>query len=215
MDVGQNGAAAIWMSRIDPEDEPSAEATEIGAVIERAIAGDSAAFEQIVLRHERRVLTLAWRLLGSMTDAQDAAQEVFIRAFKYLHRFDARRPLEPWLVRMTVNVCRDLGSKKQKLRIMFSESDAIPSTFPAISPGGDPHSELAAQQQKEIVRALLASLPEKERAAVVLRDIEGLSTAEVAQALGSSEATIRSQISTARVKIKKAIERMKGGRPWK
>src|SRR5262245_3707326 len=98
MEFRPNGSAeavAVWMSRLDSDDKPS----EMAALVELAIAGDSAAFEQIVIRTERRVLNLAYRLLGSLADAQDAAQEVFLRAFKYLHRFDARKPLEPWLIR--------------------------------------------------------------------------------------------------------------------
>jgi RNA polymerase sigma-70 factor, ECF subfamily len=214
MDFRSNGSleASLWMSRIDPERDSSAVSIET-EVLQRAIAGDSAAFEQIVMRFERRVLTLAVRLLGNMSDAQDAAQEVFIRAYKYLHRFDARRPLEPWLVKMTINVCRTFGGKAQKRRHIFSNSAEPRSSFPSAAAPGDPHSELAAQQQKEIVHAALAELPEKERAAIVLRDLEGFSTSEVAQILGSSEATVRVQISTARVKIKKAIERLKGSRP--
>ena len=73
----------------------------------------------------------------------------------------------------------------------------------------DPYSELALVQQRQLLHIALASLPEKERAAVVLRDLDGLSTAEVAEALGSSQATVRSQISSARVKIRKAIGRMR------
>jgi RNA polymerase sigma-70 factor (ECF subfamily) len=202
---------AIWMSRLDPEG--AERETELAVLLERALAGDAAAFEQIVRRHERRVLTLAWRLLGSMADAQDAAQEVFIRTFRFLHRFDVKRPLEPWLVRLTVNVCRDLGRKKGKRREVFSEVDGFLTEFPSLMSAGDPHTELAAQQQRDMLHAALATLPEKERAAIVLRDLEGLSTAEVAQALGSSEATVRAQISSARVKIKKTIQRKKGGRP--
>src|SRR5438128_4236811 len=90
-------ATSLWMSGIEPEAE------ELTILLQRAITGDISAFEQIVLRHERRVLTLAWRLLGSMQDAEDAAQEVFLRAFRFLHRFDSRRRFEPWLIRMTVN----------------------------------------------------------------------------------------------------------------
>src|SRR5262245_36791606 len=205
-------ATVLWMSRQDPENEPSAEALEFAAVLERAIAGDSAAFEQIMVRHERRVLNLALRLLGSVEDAQDAAQEVFLRAFKYLHRFDARRPFEPWIVRMTVNVCRDLQSKRQRTRSVVLESDFDQSDFPDVNAGKDPHSELAAQQQRKMLRAALSTLTEKERTAIILRDIEGLSTAEVAEILGSSEPTIRTQICRARVRIKEAISRMKGGR---
>ena len=88
-------ATTFWMSTLDPKAESPADAVELKTLIDRAAAGDSAAFEQILFRHERRILTLAYRLLGSIEDAQDAAQEVFLRAFKYLHRFDSRKPAEP------------------------------------------------------------------------------------------------------------------------
>ncbi|HYR86401.1 MAG TPA: sigma-70 family RNA polymerase sigma factor [Terriglobia bacterium] len=192
-------ATALWMSRVEPEAE------EIAILVQRAITGDVSAFEQIVLRHERRVLTLAWRLLGSMEDAQDAAQEVFLRTFRFLHRFDSRRRFEPWLIRMTVNVCRDLGRKKQQYPTGEFDLERLRA-------GGDPHTELSSEEQRQVLYAALAGLPEKERSAVVLRDIEGFSTAEVAEILGSSEATVRSQISTGRIKIRKAIERLKRGR---
>jgi len=145
------------------------------------------------------------RLLGSMEDAQDAAQEVFLRAFRFLHRFDSRRRFEPWLIRMTVNVCRDIGRKKQQY-------PTVAFDFERLRAGGDPHSELSSEEQRQSLYAALAELPEKEKSAVVLRDIEGFSTAEVAEILGSSEATVRSQISTARIKIRKAIQRLKRGR---
>src|SRR5437867_10982266 len=101
-------AGAWWMVWRDAEAATRAEA-EIVLLIERAVAGDHSAFEQILARYERRVLTLAWRLLGKLEDAQDASQEVFPRTFRFLHHFDRRRPFEPWLVRMTVNVCSDVG----------------------------------------------------------------------------------------------------------
>src|SRR4026207_11857 len=104
----------LWMSQPEPGKEPEAEIARFALLIERAISGDRSAFGEIVVRHERRVLTLALRLLGTMEDAQDAAQEVFLRALKYLRRFDTAKPLEPWLVRMTVNVCRRVGRKRQR-----------------------------------------------------------------------------------------------------
>jgi len=185
---------ALWMSGTEPEAE------EFAILLSRAIAGDVSAFERIVVRYERRVLSLAWRLLGRVEDAQDASQEVFLRAFRYLRRFDARRPLEPWLMKMTVNVCHDIGRKRQQQPATVRDPDTMRGT-------GTPHEHLRSEERKRVLHEALQALPEKERAAIILRDLEGLSTAEVAEILGSSEATVRSQISTARVKIRKAVER--------
>jgi RNA polymerase sigma-70 factor (ECF subfamily) len=187
-------ATALWMSKIEPDSE------EFTGLLDRAISGDLSAFERIIVRYERRVLSLSWRLLGKLEDAQDASQEVFLRTFRYLHRFDRRRPFEPWLIRMTLNVCHDFGKKRKHQ----PEGEIDPDTLS--SPGG-PHDDLHSQEQKKMLYAALQDLPEKERAAIVLRDIEGFSTAEAAEILGSSEATVRSQISTARLKIRKALER--------
>jgi hypothetical protein len=75
-------ATALWMSGVGPEAEGRVEFT---ILLERAISGDVSAFEQIILRYERRFFSLAWRLLGRPEDAQDASQEVFLRAFRHLH----------------------------------------------------------------------------------------------------------------------------------
>jgi len=187
-------ATALWMSGNDPEAE------QFTLLLERAVAGDVSAFERIIVRYERRVLSLAWRLLGRPEDAQDAAQEVFLRAFRYLRRFDRRRPFEPWLMKMTVNVCHDLGKKRLQQSSAVFDPEQLPAT-------ASPHDDLHLEERKSMLYSALQELPEKERAAIVLRDIEGLSTAEVAEILGSSEATVRSQVSTARVKIRKAVER--------
>src|SRR2546428_1022622 len=170
-------ATALWMSRLEGGTD-----RQFVAILERAIAGDVSAFEQIIVRYERRVLTLAWRLLGKSEDAQDASQEVFLRAFRFLHRFDTRRPFEPWLMKMTVNVCHDVGRKRLQHPNALIDPDALRSA-------SDPHTELHSEEQKKMLYDALQELPEKERAAVVLRDIEGLTTAEVAEILGSSEGT--------------------------
>jgi RNA polymerase sigma-70 factor (ECF subfamily) len=191
------GATALWMSRLEPErDSPS----ELVALLERAIAGDVSAFEQIMLRYERRVMSLAWRLLGRPEDAQDASQEVFLRAFRYLRRFDRTRPFEPWLMKMTINVCHDFARKRREVPRAEVDPDLLRGPH-------DPHDDLFSEEQKKMLHQALQDLPEKERAAVVLRDLEGLSTAEVAGILGSSEATVRSQISNARLKIRNAMKR--------
>jgi RNA polymerase sigma-70 factor (ECF subfamily) len=170
-------------------------------ILRRAIAGDRVAFEQVVIRHERRVLMTAFHLLGQLQDAQDAAsQEVFLRLYKYLRGFDQNRDLLPWLYRVTVNVCRDINRKRRNLTTSDMEQWDLASFR------SDPDADVRRAEQRQMINRALHTLTEKERMALVLRDIEGLSTKEVAGILGSSEATVRVQISTARVKIRKFVD---------
>jgi RNA polymerase sigma-70 factor (ECF subfamily) len=148
------------------------------------------------------------KLLGTRDDAQDAAQDVFLRAFKYLHRLDIHKPIEPWLMQMTVNVCRNIGRSRQRRWNTFPDV-AAPDT-PA-DETRNPFAGVAEEQQRRMLWKALDSLPEKERLAVILRDIDGRSTAEVAEILRSSESTVRSQVSRARVRMKDAIDQMIGG----
>jgi RNA polymerase sigma-70 factor, ECF subfamily len=195
----------LLMSRA-PGDEPSPEALEIEALVRRTLAGDTAAFERIVVRYERRVMTLCLRLLRTVDDAQDATQEVFLRAFKYLHRLDLQKPIEPWLMRMTVNACRDIARKKLRRHQTFSETPAV-ETDPK-DEAKDPYAGFAWEQQRQMLWRALDGLPEKEKMAVILRDVEGFTTTEVAEILGSSEGTVRSQICRGRLRIKEAMEAM-------
>jgi RNA polymerase sigma-70 factor (ECF subfamily) len=147
--------------------------------------------------------------LNNQQDAQDAAQEVFLRLYKHLDRLDLddARGCEPWLFRVTVNVCRDMARKRGRwVALDAALEDAALQDVPAVSPGA--HHAVEHAQQQELVRRALGRLGEKERAALVLRDVEGLSTREVAAILRSSEATVRSQISTARLKVREFTSRL-------
>jgi RNA polymerase sigma-70 factor, ECF subfamily len=154
-------------------------------------------FEGLVAAHERMVLRVAYRLLGRLEDAQDAAQEVFLRLFRNLDRIGADP--KSWLYRVTVNVCND----QHRRRKLVIEMGSRPQS--AADPGPDPEQALALDERKQLVMAGLEKLPERERVAVVLRDIEGLSTAEVAGILGVEEVTVRSQVSSARLKLAKYV----------
>jgi RNA polymerase sigma-70 factor, ECF subfamily len=165
-----------------------------------AKAGDAVAFERMLEVHSRTVLRIAQRILLNEADAQDAAQDVFIRLHKTLSQFDDERDLLPWLYRMTVNVCHDLVRRRKPMVAM----DQIVE-LPSVDPG--PEEEFTAGERRRLMFEALASLSERERDAIVLRDLEGLSTAEVATALGTTEVTVRSQISTGRVKLKSHIAR--------
>lgn len=161
-----------------------------------AKAGDLVAFEALLRTHEVQVARTALRLLNSRQDAQDAAQEVFLRLHRHIRRIDDSRNLPGWLYRVTVNVCRDILRKRKGVDSLDDAQLAVESTTEA---------DLGREQQRKLIQDALRSLPEKERAALTLRDVEGLSTKEVAGILGSSEATVRSQISAARLKIRKIL----------
>ncbi len=160
-------------------------------LITKARAGDDRSFEEIMVLHERRVFRTSFRILGNSQDAQDATQEVFLRLFKFLGRFDVKKEFNPWLYTITVNVCRDISRKRKPEELLPEHSQDFAAS--------NPHNRSLGIQ---IIEEGLKSLTEKERAALVLRDLQGLSTQEVAQILGSSETTVRSHISRARIKLK-------------
>lgn len=164
---------------------------------ESAKRGGLAAFDALMRRYERLVLATALRLTGNLADAQDASQEVFLKLYRNLGKLEDREDLAQWLYRVTVNVCRDLRRKKP----------ALAEETEAEAPEADPQQRAMDEERRRALELSLRMLPEKERAALVLRDLEGLSTDEVARALGSSEATVRSQVSKARVKVKDFLER--------
>ena len=175
-------------------------------LIIRAKAGDRTAFDQIIISHQRKIISLAWRMLGNQEDARDAAQETFMRVYKSFGRFDPAQDFNGWLYRIAVNVCRDLARKRRSNHFSLEAEVESGAIAEPVSPHDTESAALLAQEQAILWRAL-ATLPEKERAAIVLRDLEGLETEEVARILGSSPTTVRSQISAARVKIKAFRER--------
>ena len=196
-----------WMSDAADSGRPAG-AEPLRVLLQRAKAGDLAAFEQLVVLHERRVFQTALRLLRNVEDAQDAAQEVFLRLHKHLHSLEEERGFASWLYRVVVNVCHDLNRRRGKhLAAPLEESTTPAAGAASASAAKDPFEVVSEQQQRQWIAESLATLSEKERAALVLRDLEGLPTAEVARILGSSETTVRSQISTARLKIRKFRDR--------
>jgi RNA polymerase sigma-70 factor (ECF subfamily) len=170
-----------------------------------ARSGDLAAFERLMRQHERLVLATALRLTGSMEDARDVSQEVFLKLYRNLDKVQSSGSLTSWLYRVTVNAAHDLTRKRRP-------ETPVDETMPLPSSDADPHETLSEAERRRALHLSLRMLSEKERSALVLRDLEGLSTEEVARILGSSEPTVRSQICKARVKVRAFVERYLGRR---
>lgn len=168
--------------------------------IAEARAGDLAAFELLMRRYERLVLVTALRLVGRMEDAQDVSQEVFLKLYRNLRTLERTENLPGWLYRVTLNASRDLRRRRAREAPAEEAGDVA-------EPGLDPHDSTDRAERRRALDLCLRMLPEREREAVVLRDLEGLSTFETAQATGSTEATVRSHISQARAKMRVFLER--------
>ena len=166
----------------------------LAAKVEDARAVPESSFDELVTQHQQQVLRTAYRLLGRLEDAQDAAQEVFLRLLKHMHRIQGDP--RAWLYRVTVNVCND--QHRRRPVIMDPELDFV-------DPAPNAEHTLQIEERKRLLMDGLQTLPERERAAVILRDIEGLSTREVAAILSVEEVTVRSQISMARVRLAKYV----------
>lgn len=179
-------------------------AGEITLTAIREIPGDKGlSFEELMAAHRPRVLRTAYRLLGQMEDAQDVCQEVFLRLLKNLDTFDAPPQAgvyQAWLYRVTVNLCHD--HYRRRPAIVEAEFE-----HPDPSPRIDRVLEL--DERKRLLTAGLSRLTERERSAIVLRDIEGIPTREVAEILGVEEITVRTHCASARAKLANYVRRHK------
>ncbi len=187
-----------------PENALIRNETTLARLVERAAAGDPAAFERIMIHSQQRVMAMTWRMLGNEADARDASQEVFLRVYKYLGRFRQDQDFFAWLYGITVNVCRDTLKKRQLQtnRFISFSNEVEEETLNVPVEQDDAEQNAMQSQRRELISKAIATLPYKERASIVLRDVEGLSTEEVARILKSSSTTVRSQISSARRKIR-------------
>lgn len=185
--------------------------TPLEQVVRRLRAGEREAFADLMALTEARVLALAWRILGDRHLAEDAAQETYLRVFRSLDSYRLGERFEAWLVRIAVHVCYDLARKRGPRPVEVASLEALPGE------AAEAEAAILLDQRRALIRRALATLPPGERIALVLRDLEGLTSEEVARILGLRPATVRSQVASARAKVQAHCARLlttpKGGRP--
>jgi RNA polymerase sigma factor (sigma-70 family) len=158
-------------------------------------------WEELVRDYSAQVYRLAYRLTGNPYDAEDLTQDVFVRVFKSLHRFQPGT-FEGWLHRITTNLFLDGARRKQKIRfdgLADGSAERVPSTWPT------PSEQLSDADLDHDVAAALAALAPEFRAAVVLCDIEGLSYDEISIVLDIKIGTVRSRIHRGRAQLRTAL----------
>lgn len=160
------------------------------------IKGDQQAFALLVERHQRAVFNLTYRMLGEAKEAEDAAQEAFLRAYQHIDRYDASRPFKTWLLSIASNYCID---KLRKRRLTWLSLDEPLAPHPELnSKALGPEDSAIEAQRSAAVHGLLNQLPPDYRAAVILRYWYDMSYAEIAEILDTTESAIKSRLFRAR-----------------
>ena len=180
-----------------PTGRPAARADEM-ALVERCRQGDLGAFEELYQAHAGKLFSVACRILGNPSDAEDLLQEIFLSAHRKLDGFRGDSALGTWLYRLATNHCLDyLRSRGAR---MNQVPDALDDDPVPVAAAGRGLAEQAVTKM-DLERAL-ARLPDGCRAAFVLHDVEGLEHREVAEALGIAEGTSKSQVHKARQRLR-------------
>jgi RNA polymerase sigma-70 factor, ECF subfamily len=184
-------------------------------LVHRAKAGELAAFEELANRYERQVYTVALRMLRHQQDAEDVTQQAFLSALEHLPGFREESSFATWLMRIAAHAALKIIRKRKGLPTVSLEE----ATNPQDSDETIPHPEFIADwsqspeelvERAEVQRLLdeaLAQLDEKHRMVFLLRDVEGLSIAETAEALGLSEANVKVRLLRARLQLRERLTR--------
>ncbi|MDL2717928.1 MAG: sigma-70 family RNA polymerase sigma factor [Acidobacteriota bacterium] len=177
--------------------------------LSRFLAGDVLGFEQIVRYYSTMVFSLAARLVGP-ADAEDVVQETFLRAYHGLGKFRGESSLKTWLYAIALNRARARMGTLGRLRAVFTqgrsrEDDPFASLDDAADPAASPEENAVLKERRVRLRAAIRALPEEFRAAVLLRDLEGLSYEEVADVLAVPIGTVRSRLARGRALLKEKL----------
>jgi RNA polymerase sigma-70 factor, ECF subfamily len=180
-----------------------AEAGDAPRFLDRLRAGDAPAFEELVMTYQHRVFGVALRMLGNRGEAEEVAQEAFVRAHRALGDFRGDAKLSTWLYAITSRLCLNRLASGER-RLTRQGEDALLRLSDA---GPRPDAALERRELETALGRAIAELPEDRRIVVVLRDLEGLSYEEIAQVLELELGTVRSRLHRARADLKEKLER--------
>lgn len=200
---------ARLMCAVQREGNRTATTNEPEAIEQRAIAdvkrGEAGSYDYLVSKYMRRVVSIAWGIVRNAHDAEDLAQEAFVKAFQTIGRFKTGEPFGPWIYRIVTNLALDLMKHRQRFR-HEEISDAHPAARADLADLPAASNELARR-----IDAAIESLPEMQRIVARLYLVEHFEHAEIAMMTGLSEGTVRSHLSLARAKLRERLADLYGG----
>ena len=180
----------------------SQDAEADNSIVERYLAGDMTAFDELMIRYERQIFRVCYRFVNNRDDAMDLAQEVFIKAFEHLANFRRESSMKTWLYRIAMNHC--INHVKKNAREFVEIRENIGSTRASV------HSEMEEREQREQFRLLVKRLPPKQKAILEMRIHEQLSYEEIATMSGRSISTIKASVFFALEKLRKLVKEPTG-----
>jgi len=220
---GDNGVESVPEPEVDAPDlvnsrrpgasnraERQREAEEDRVLVERAQQGDREAFRQLVQRHQRRAFAIAVGLVRDENDAREIVQEAFLRVFKSLKRFKGGSSFFTWLYRIVTNLAIDHMRKPARRETELFDNPQIADdadAFPFMSrvDGGNPSEAIRRREIAERIQQALDALPPYHRAVIIMREVEGMSYQQMAEAMEVSKGTIMSRLFHARQKLQRAL----------
>ena len=182
-------------------------------LIQAFITGDNSAFDKLVIKYKNMVFNLCYRILNNYEDAQDCAQEVFIKVYNNSKNFKFKSAFSTWLYRITVNTCKNklnsLEYRFKKKRV-FLEKHGNPGensySIPITDNSSSPDEIIKLKETEKLIQKAIGILPEKQKILVVLRDIEGKSYEEIVTITGFKLGTVKSKLSRAREILRKKLK---------
>lgn len=173
-------------------------------IVAQVVAGQTALFEVLMRRHNERIYRAARAILKDETEAEDVMQQAYVNAYSHLRQFDARARFSTWLTRIAINEAITRARKRGRYEALDEETTEIGEAVMA-SREQDPERQAFASELGKLVEAAVDTLPDGAREVFMLRDVEGLSTAEVATCLGVSEDVVKTRLSRARAAIRRDL----------
>lgn len=195
-----DATAAPWPLGATPMSGAPETPLDDTALVEAAIAGDTAAFDVLVTRHRRSVYQVCYRFVNHHEDAADLTQDTFVRAWKALGAFRGQARFSTWIYRIAVNVCLNRVSLKTP------KTDVVDFDLVADQREPAPGAAIDAAERQAMVRAAVKSLPPQQRAALILRTYHELSHQEVADIVGTSVGAVKANVFHALANLRKRLE---------
>lgn len=182
------------------------------SLIEQCLAGDQAAWEQIVRQNWRKVFNVAYKFVGKHDEAEDLTQDIFLKIFKALASFDRRANFQTWIISISRNLCIDHYRSVRKERQTIAR-DVDSNDLQPVATERGPYAQAEHQDLRAQLRQALETLPATLRTAVVLRDLQELSYQEIADRLGLPEGTVKSRINRGRIELAHQLKRLQDKQP--